>query len=367
MTSAFDQLSLEEVISKAHLVGVQGLDLCVFRKDGTRDDFVATHLDYDNFSQETASRLIDQFNTAQLRLSLGAFDNLIGGNESQRVHNQNHLLKLIRMAHLLGGDENDVTVGTFVGYNHELGIQEHGFEKNLEEYQRIFTPIIKYAEDLGVTVLYENCPMEGWRSSGYSTTFNNLTGVLAARKIMYELVPSKAHGEIYDPSHDIWQQTDPIEVIRHTDMNRLKRIHVKSTRNISDPYWGNMYPMQKVKKEWAESAGIPSSTNDWDRHHYEATLPGFGLGDSMDWRSFVDVLKNRGFKGPFEIENEAKLSKQTGNLGAIIQGCKATVQNLAPLLWALGDDGYQFPASAMTPLIQTNRKDISVVTMKDLS
>ncbi|MCH7402851.1 sugar phosphate isomerase/epimerase family protein [Belliella kenyensis] len=367
MTSAFDQLDLEEVIAKAQLIGVQGLDLCVFRKDGTRDDFVATHLDYDNFDRGTASRLIDQFNTAQLRLSIGAFDNLIGGDESQRLHNQNHLLKLIRLAYLLGGDENDVTVGTFVGYNHELGIQEHGFEKNLEEYQRIFTPIIKYAEDLGVTVLYENCPMEGWRSSGYSTTFNNLTGVLAARKIMYELIPSKAHGEIYDPSHDIWQQTDPVEVIRHTDMSRLKRIHVKSTRNISDPYWGNMYPMQKVKEEWAESAGIPYSKNDWDRHHYEATLPGFGLGDSMDWRSFVDVLKSRGFNGPFEIENEAKLSKQTGNLGAIIQGCKATVQNLAPLLWTLGEDGYQFPVSAMKPLIQVNRKEISVVTMKDLS
>jgi hypothetical protein len=56
------------------------------------------------------------------------------------------------MAYLLGGDENDVKVGTFVGYNHELGNQENGFEKNLEEYQRIFTPIIKYAEDLGVTV-----------------------------------------------------------------------------------------------------------------------------------------------------------------------------------------------------------------------
>jgi hypothetical protein len=35
------------------------------------------------------------------------------------------------MAYLLGGDENDVKVGTFVGYNHELGNQEGGFEKNL--------------------------------------------------------------------------------------------------------------------------------------------------------------------------------------------------------------------------------------------
>jgi sugar phosphate isomerase/epimerase len=366
MTSAFDQLSLEETIVKAKEIQVQGLDLCVFRKDGTRDDFVATHLDYDNFNLESAKKLIAQFNEAQLRLSIGAFDNIIGGQPEERVKNQNHLLKLIRMAHLLGGDENDVKVGTFVGYDHDLGNQENGFEKNLEAYQKIFTPILQYAADLGVSLLYENCPMEGWRSSGYTGTFNNLTGVLAARKIMYELIPLKNHGEIYDPSHDVWQHTDPVEVIRHTDISRLKRIHVKSTRNVSDPFWGNMYPMQRVKKEWAEKAGIHFSVNEWDRHHYEATLPGFGLGDSMDWRAFVNVLQEKGFSGPFEIENEAKLSKQTGNMGAIVQGCKAAVQNLAPLLYPLTPEGYQYPKNQILPLKEMASKDLSKVTMEEL-
>lgn len=366
MTSAFDQLDLDQTITKATEIGVQGLDVCVFRKDGTRDDFVATHMDYENFDPEAASKMIDKFNAAGLRLSIGAFENLIGGDPFHKVKNQNHLLKLIRMAYLMGGDENDVKVGTFVGYNHELGIQENGFEKNLEEYQKVFSPILRYAEDLGVTVLYENCPMEGWRSSGYSTTYNNLTGVLAARKIMYDLIPSKNHGEIYDPSHDVWQHTDPVEVIRHTDMSRLKRIHVKSTRNNPDPFWGNMYPMQRVKPEWAAKAGIPFSQNEWDRHHYEATLPGFGLGDSMDWRAFVNILKEKGFSGPFEIENEAKLSKQTGKMGAIVQGCKAAVQNLAPLLWVLSDNGFEYPKSEIKPLKQMGNKDIPVVTMDKL-
>jgi sugar phosphate isomerase/epimerase len=366
MTSAFDQLDLDQTIEKAKEAGVQGLDVCVFRKDGTRDDFVATHMDYENFGLEKAKSIIDKFNSARLRLSIGAFDNLIGGDQEQKVKNQNHLLKLIRMAHLMGGDENDVKVGTFVGYNHELGIQENGFEKNLEEYRRIFSPIIKYAEDLGVTILYENCPMEGWRSSGYSTTYNNLPGVLAARRIMYELIPSKVHGEIYDPSHDVWQQTDPVEVIKNTDLDRLKRIHVKSTRNISDPFWGNMYPMQKVKQEWAEKAGVPFSQNEWDRHHYEATLPGFGLGDSMDWRGFVDILKKKGFMGPFEIENEAALSKQTGKMAAIMQGCKAAVQNLAPMLFPLTEEGYAYPEEEIKPLKDIGRKDIPVLTMENL-
>jgi sugar phosphate isomerase/epimerase len=367
MTSAFDQLDLDQTIQKAQEIGVQGLDLCVFRKDGTRDDFVATHLDYENFGIEEAKKLLDQFNEAKLRLSLGAFENLIGGDPIHRVKNQNHLLRLIRMAYLLGGDENDVKVGTFVGYNHELGNEEGGFEKNLLEYQRIFSPIIRYAADLGVTVVYENCPMEGWRNSGFTGTYNNLSGVLAARKLMYHLIPEPNHGEIYDPSHDVWQHTDPVSVIKNTDMSRLKRIHVKSTRNNPDPFWGNMYPMQQIKPEWANAVGVHSSQNPWDRHQYEATLPGFGLGDSMDWRAFVGILKEKGFGGPFEIENEAVLSKQTGKMGAIVQGCKAAVQNLAPLLWELGDEGWTYPQQAYVPLKEINRKEVPLVTMDSLT
>ncbi|MFD3000131.1 sugar phosphate isomerase/epimerase family protein [Pontibacter toksunensis] len=366
MTSAFDKLGLDEVIEKAQETGVQGLDVCVFRRDGTRDVFVATHLDYENFGLADAKRLLDKFNSARLQLSIGAFDNLIGGVPEQRVKNQNHLLRLIRMAHLLGGDANDVKVGTFVGYNHELGNQEHGFQKNIEEYARVFTPIIKYAEDLGVTVLYENCPMEGWRPSGYTGTFNNLTGVLAARKLMYELIPSMAHGEIYDPSHDVWQHVNPSEVIRYTEMERLHRIHVKATRRGNNLYWGNMYPVQLVDADLAKRAGVPISKNEWDRHNYEAMLPGFGGSDSMDWRAFVNTLKEKGFTGPFEIENEAALSKGTGNMGAIMQGFKATTLNLAPMLWELTETGYQYNAEGFRELKQAVTKDVPVVTMDEL-
>jgi hypothetical protein len=55
-------------------------------------------------------------------------------------------------------------------------------------------------------------------------------------------------------------------------------------------------------------------------------MPGFGGSDSMDWREFVEVLHERGFKGAFEMENEANNSKGTGNLGATVQGFRATVR-----------------------------------------
>ncbi len=369
MSSAFDILNTSEVIQKTQEIGAQGVDLCVFRRDGTRTDHVATHLDYETFDLEAARKIINQFNEVGLKISVGAFENCIGGEPEQRINNQNHLLRLIRIAHLLGGDENDVSVGTFVGYNHELGNQEYGFQKNLDEYQRVFTPIIKYAEDLGVTVIYENCPMEGWRSAGYTGTYNNLTGVLAARKLMYEMIPSKAHGEIYDPSHDVWQHTDPVAVIRETDISRVKRMHVKATRNLMNKkrtYWGGMYPTQQVDESLASKAGVPLPESEWDRHNYEAMLPGFGGSDSMDWRAFVDEIKKKRFNGPFEIENEAALSKATGNMAATVQGYQASIFFLSPMLWPLTEQGYQYDRSQYQPLREVTTKDIPEVTMKDL-
>ncbi len=368
MSSAYDQLGQAELLDTASRLGAQGIDLCVFRKDGARADHTATHLDYDGFGPEEAKRTLEAFNNKGLRLSLGAFENMIGGDEGERLKNQNHLLKLIRIAHLLGGDENNVMVGTFVGYNHELGNQIDGFQKNLDEYKRVFGPIIRYAEDLGVTVVYENCPMEGWRSSRYTSTFNNLPGVLAARKLMYAMIPSKAHGEIYDPSHDIWQNTDPVEVIEEMDIDRLKRVHVKTTRMLSSKgriEWGGMYPMQQVDADLAQLAGVSVPQSDWDRHHYTAMLPGFGGTDDMDWNSFVETLHDRGFSGPFEIENEAKNSKDTHNLAAINQGAKACISFLSPLLWKLDSQGYEFTEQKALKLV--SREDIPVKSMGDLT
>ena len=369
MTSAFKPNTLEEIIVKAKETGVQGLELCVFPQGASRSDHVATHLDYESFGLDDAKRLLEQFNREGLRFSVGSYENMIGGNPNERIVNQNHILKLIRIAYLCGGDRNDVKVGTFVGYNDELGVQDGGFEKNLYEYQRIFTPIIKYAEDLGVTLIYENCPMEGWRAKTWPFTYNNLPGTLAARKLMYALIPSMAHGETYDPSHDIWQHINPVDVIRATDLKRLHRVHVKATRNLTNQssiYWGALYPKQYVNPALAAKAGVPTVAHDWDRHPYEAMLPGFGGYDSLDWRVFLETLMKSGFDKPFVIENEAANSAHTGNTGATMQGFKAATLCLAPIVWPLKEnEGYVYQDSR--PLMgDTPDKDIPVMTMDQL-
>ncbi|MBM3880883.1 MAG: sugar phosphate isomerase/epimerase [Verrucomicrobia bacterium] len=370
MTSAFKPLTLDQVLERTLEIGAQGMELCVFRRDGTRSDHVATHLPYDDFGLDQAKGLIDTCNRRGLRFSVGAYENLIGGDPEHRVRNQNHLLKLIRIAHLCGGDANDVKVGTFVGYQSELGAKEGGFERNLEEYARVFRPIVQYAEDLGVTLIYENCPMEGWRPAASPTTYNNLPGCLAARKLMYALIPSRAHGETYDPSHDVWQNIDPRDALRASDLSRIHRVHVKGTRLMNTParvHWGALYPMQTVSPDLAARAGVPIPAHEWDRHHYEPMLPGFGGNDSMDWRGFLETLMQLGYQGPFVIENEAANSAHTGNLGATVQGFRAAVLCLAPIVWPLvSQAGYQFDRAKVAPLREPAGKDVPVRTMQQL-
>lgn len=369
MTSAFPTLSFDEVVAKVREIGAQGMELCVFRRDGTRTDHVATHLDYETFTRDTAQKLIERLNKEQLRISVGSYDNLIGGDPAVRKANQNHILKLIRIAHLLGGNANDVVVGTFVGYNAELGKEDGGFQKNLDLYKEVFTPIVKFAEDLGVTLCYENCPMEGWRPANAPMTYNNLPCTLAARKLMYALIPSKAHGETYDPSHDVWQNIDPSAVLEASDFSRIHRIHIKGTRNRVDEgaiQWGRLYPMQQVDPELAKRAGVAQPANEWDRHHYDPKLPGFGGSDSMDWYKFLKTLNDKGFAHPFVIENEGDNSSHTGNMGATVQGFKATVLNTAPMVWPLTDKGYFFDTAKLPLMTDAPAKDIPEVTMDDL-
>ena len=371
MTSAFaSDPDFESVVKRAKSVGAQGLELCVFRRDTDRQDHIATHLDYDKFTPERAKEVIDICNREGIRISVGAYDNLIGGNPDLQVVNQNHILKLVRIAAMLGGDANDVVCGTFVGYDHVLGRQDGGFEKNLEKFKKVFQPILNYAKDLGVTVCVENCPMEGWQPVTAPDAYNNLPGCLAARKLMYAILDDDSKlQETYDPSHDIWQHIDPSEVIEASDMRKIRRVHIKGTRNFTNDaeaiHWGRMYPQQSVNAALAKKAGVPLPGNEWDRCSYEPRLPGFGGSDSCDWTKFLETLMAKGYRNPFVIENEGCNSSHTGNMGATLQGFRATILNTAPVIWPLGANGYEFDASQLKPMTVSgiNPKQ---VTMSDL-
>ena len=89
--------------------------------------------------------------------------------------------------------------------------------------------------------------------------------------------------------------------------------------------------------------------------------------DWCDWSKFLETLMAKGYANPFVIENEGCNSSHTGNMGATMQGFRATILNTAPVVWPLGSDGYAYDRSARRPMRWVARaKELPVVTMKDL-
>jgi hypothetical protein len=128
--------------------------------------------------------------------------------------------------------------------------------------------------------------------------------------------------------------------------------------------------MQVVDPTLAEKAGVPIPKSEWDRHHYDIRLPGFGGSDSIDWTDFLETLNERGYSGPYVVENEASDSKQTGDIGAIVQGFRATALCLAPRIWPLAPGkGFEYDAAQYRPLDvgAVPAKEVPLVTMDQLA
>lgn len=158
------------------------------------------------------------------------------------------------------------------------------------------------------------------------------------------------------------------------DFRKLRRVHIKGTRNFPNDAeavnWGRLFPRQRVSAALERKAGLPELASDekggnWDRMNYEPRLPGFGGSDSCDWTKFLETLMAKGFKYPFVIENEGCNSSHTGNMGATLQGFRATILNTAPVVWPLGANGYEFDKTTLKPMTTTGVNP-KVVTMADL-
>ncbi|MEI7903528.1 MAG: sugar phosphate isomerase/epimerase, partial [bacterium] len=80
MTSAFPKLTFAQVIKQTKAAGAQGMELCVFRRGGTRRDHVATHVNYEGFSPDDAKKMLATCEAEGIRLSVGAYENLLGGD-----------------------------------------------------------------------------------------------------------------------------------------------------------------------------------------------------------------------------------------------------------------------------------------------
>lgn len=232
-----------------------------------------THINVDELTEEKVNYINNYAGAKGVQISsLGYYPNPLDPDLEKREVYVKHILKLIKASALLGIN----TVTTFIGRDKNKSVDE-----NLEIFRDVWTPIIKAAEENGVKIAIENCPMlfskDEWPGG------LNLATTPAIWRKMFELIPSDNFGLNYDPSHFVWQQIDYIKPI-YEFKDKIFHVHYKDI---------------KVYKDKLNDVGIMATP----LQYMAPKLP--GLGD-VDWGKYVSALTDIGYKGCTCIEVEDK-------------------------------------------------------------
>lgn len=228
-----------------------------------------THIDVADFGSVECAAVKQLCERYGVGLSaLGYYPNPLVGDAAERDVYTSHLRSVIDASALL--DVGLVT--TFVGRDHEKSLAE-----NMELFEQVWPPLVAYAEEKGVRIAIENCPMlfsdDEWPGG------KNLAVSPSVWRQMFDVIPSASFGLNFDPSHLIWQGIDYVRAIREFG-DRLLHVHVKDERVSPD----RLYEHGILGLGW-----------------HDPKLP--GLGD-CDWGAFFAALTDVGYRGPVVIEVE---------------------------------------------------------------
>lgn len=274
VTAIYDGFTFEEMIDHAASVGYECVEVACWPQGAAERRYAGvSHIDVNNTTPEYIAYVKDYCQKKNIEISsLAFYPNTMDGNLKSREANIEHLKKVINMSALLG--VNMVT--TFVGRD-----QTKTVEDNLEIFKEVWPPIVKLAEEKGVKIAIENCPMLFGRDQ-WPGGQNLFTTPKLWRK-MFEIIDSDNFGINYDPSHFIWQQIDYIKPL-YEFRDKIFHVHYKDIK---------IYP------DKLNDVGIMA----YPLEYMSPKLP--GLGD-VDWGKYVSALTDIGFDGCTCIEVEDK-------------------------------------------------------------
>ena len=230
-----------------------------------------SHINVDELTDEKAAHILDYCKKRGVTISsLAFYPNTMDGNLEKRAAAVEHLKKVICASAKLGVN----LVTTFIGRD-----QSKSVEENLELVREVWPPIIALAEEKGVKIAIENCPMLFGRDQWPGG--QNLMTTPAIWRRVFEILPSDNLGINYDPSHFVWQMIDYIRPI-YEFKDKIFHVHYKDIK---------LYP-DKLRE-----VGIMAYPLDF----MSPKLP--GLGD-VDWGKYVSALTDIGYDGCTCIEVE---------------------------------------------------------------
>ncbi len=274
VSAVLGDLSLDEVFAVAAAEGYQCVEvMCWPSAKVDRPYGGVCHIDVTDLTQTKADDICALGTKHGVQISaLGYYANALADDPNEAEVSRNHFRKVIAAAPLLGLKN----ANGFIGANRYKPLEE-----NFQQFTQVWPDIIKYAEDRGVKVGIENCPM----LMPYTWPFGvNLARTPAIWRRMFETIPSPNFGLNIDPSHLVMQLMDPIAPIREFGP-RIFHAHAKDMRidrhRLNDI--GSLEPPML-----RSTAKIP------------------GLGD-VPWGQWIGALTDAGYNGPVcvEVEDEA--------------------------------------------------------------
>lgn len=230
-----------------------------------------THIDVTELDKGQAKDIRKMLDGYGLTVSsLGYYPNPLHPEAEHRETVIAHLKKVIEAAEML----EVPIVGTFIGKDKNKTVPQ-----NLEDYAKIWPPIVKFAREHGVKIAIENCPMifsyDEWPGGV------NLASTPAIWRQMWEIIPDDNFGLNLDPSHLILQMIDYERVVREF-ADKIFHVHAKDLH---------------IDWEGVYNHGVLSQGMGWQIPR----LP--GLGD-VDWGRLIAALTAVGYDYVVSIEHE---------------------------------------------------------------
>ena len=272
VSAILDGWTFEEMIDTASEMGYACVEVACWPCGKAERRYAGvSHINADELTDEKVAYIKAYCAKKNVEISsLAFYPNTMDGNLEKREAAVAHLKKVICASANLG--VNMVT--TFIGRD-----QTKSVEENLELVKEIWPPIIALAEEKGVKIAIENCPMLFGRDQ-WPGGQNLMTTPAIWRKV-FEILPSPNLGINYDPSHFVWQMIDYIRPL-YEFKDKIFHVHYKDIK---------LYP-DKLRE-----VGIMAYPLDF----MSPKLP--GLGD-VDWGKYVSALTDIGYDGYTCIEVE---------------------------------------------------------------
>jgi len=272
LTAPFPDTPLMEVADWAASADFEVLEIACWPKSTgpTRRYAGTSHIDVKDLSDDRATEIVGEIASKGLSISgLGYYPNPLHPDPEHRKEVTDHLKAVMVAARKMGIP----LVNTFMG-----GDASKNIDDNWDEAVRVWPDIVKFADDQGVKITLENCPMlfsyDEWPGGN-----NIATTPRQWRRILEQW--GDTIGLNFDPSHLILQMIDIQRFLKEFGKNVL---HYQAKDLMID-------------RDGLYERGILSMGIGWQIPR----IPGLG---EVDWGIVHGELYRQGYEGDCIIEHE---------------------------------------------------------------